>query len=91
MRRLCLIFILGWLIVLAFSLVLSIAAEENNAKALFEARCSQCHSNSRPLKKIKSEEEWRQTVTRMKGKAGRRISNEEKEIIIKYLSEIRGK
>ena len=64
---------------------------ENDAKGLFEKRCSICHSTSRPLGKTRSAEEWRQTVTRMKGYAGGKISDEDAEIIIGYLSEIRGK
>jgi hypothetical protein len=77
----------------AFGLIplsVTIGAEED-AKGLFEKRCSICHSTSRPLGKTKSAEEWRQTVTRMKGYAGGKISDEEAEIIIEYLSETRGK
>jgi len=70
---------------------LSISAEENSAKALFEARCSMCHSTSRPLGKTKTPEQWRQTVTRMQERTAGKISDDEREIIIRYLSEIRGK
>jgi mono/diheme cytochrome c family protein len=66
-------------------------AAESDAKALFEKRCSLCHPVSRPLSKNKSGDEWRQTVTRMKGYAGDRISEEEAAIIIDYLTETRGK
>lgn len=66
-------------------------AAENDAKELFEKRCSTCHATSRPLGKTKSAEEWRQTVIRMKGYAGGKISDGEAEIIIEYLSETRGK
>jgi len=77
----------------AFSLIQAadIKAAESDAKALFEKRCSLCHPTSRPLSKNKSGDEWRQTVTRMKTHAGDRISDEEVEIIIDYLTEIRGK
>jgi cytochrome c2 len=73
----------------AFSLIQAadIKAADIDAKALFENRCSMCH----PIDKSKSGEEWRQTVMRMKARAGDRISDQEAEIIIKYLTEIRGK
>ena len=64
---------------------------DSEAKALFEKRCSLCHPVSRPLSKNMSGDEWRQTVMRMKARAGDRISDEEAEIIINYLTEIRGK
>ena len=84
-----------WLLVLlvAVSLTLvSVAADaEDDAKALFEKRCSLCHPASRPLGMTKTPQEWSQTVTRMKGYAGGKISDEEGKIITKYLSEIRGK
>ena len=66
-------------------------AEANEAKSLFEKRCSLCHSTSRALDKSKTAEEWKQTVTRMKGHAGDRISDEDAETISKYLAETRGK
>jgi hypothetical protein len=86
---------IGWLmiplVVVGLILVWGEAAAESDAKALFEKRCSLCHPTSRPLSKNKSGDEWRQTVTRMKTHAGDRISDEEVEIIIDYLTEIRGK
>jgi len=77
----------------AFSLIpaADIKAADSDAKALFENRCSMCHPTSKPLSMRKSGEEWRQTVMRMKARAGDRISDEEAETIIKYLTEIRGK
>jgi cytochrome c2 len=77
----------------AFSLIqpADIKAADSDAKALFEKRCSMCHPYDKPLSMSKSGEEWRQTVMRMKGRAGDRISDEEAEIIIKYLTAIRGK
>ena len=77
----------------AFSLIQAadIKAADSDAKALFENRCSMCHPIDKPLSMSKSGEEWRQTVMRMKARAGDRISDEEAEIIIKYLTAIRGK
>jgi cytochrome c5 len=67
------------------------AADKPDPKALFEARCSMCHPLSRPLEKKKTAVEWRETVMRMKGLAGGKVSDAEAEVIIKYLSETRGK
>ena len=71
--------------------ILGITAEDSDAKALFEKRCSLCHSTSRPLGKTKSSNEWEKTVMRMKGYAGDRISDQDANIITVYLAEIRGK
>ncbi|HVO83326.1 MAG TPA: c-type cytochrome [Syntrophobacteria bacterium] len=67
------------------------AADKADPKALFEARCSTCHPLSRPLGKKMTAAEWRETVMRMKGLAGGKISDAEAEAIIKYLNETRGK
>ncbi len=68
-----------------------ITAEESDAKALFEKRCSLCHPTSRPLSTTKGGEEWQKTVSRMKGYASGRISDKDAGVIIEYLTEIRGK
>ena len=68
-----------------------IKAADSSVEGLFERRCSMCHPTARPLSKTKTGEEWRQTVMRMKARAGDRISDEEAEMLIKYLTEIRGK
>ena len=71
--------------------VAGMKAADSDAKAVFESRCSTCHPTSRPLSKTKSEAEWRQTVMKMKTYASGRISDEEAESIIAYLTEVRGK
>jgi hypothetical protein len=68
-----------------------ITAEDGDAKAVFEKRCSLCHPTSRPLGKTKSSGEWEKTVMRMKGYADDRISDQDAKIITGYLTEIRGK
>ena len=70
---------------------LGTASEKTSGKALFEERCSTCHDTDRPLGKTKTPEGWRQTVTTMQEHAAGAISDEERDIIIEYLSEIRGK
>jgi cytochrome c5 len=79
------------LVVVGLISVSGITAEESDAKAVFEKRCSLCHPTSRPLGKTKSSEEWEKTVMRMKGYAGDRISDKDAKIITEYLAEIRGK
>jgi len=60
------------------------------AKAVFEAKCSLCHSISRPLGKHKTPEEWRKTVTRMQKKAPDKISDADVKAILAYLNAVRG-
>jgi hypothetical protein len=83
--------ILVSLVAIGFFWVSNEIAADDNAKAVFEKLCSLCHSTSRSLDTNKSGDEWRQSVMRMKTYAGDRISDEEAEIIIDYLTEIRGK
>jgi cytochrome c5 len=79
------------LVVVGLISVSGMTAEESDAKAVFEKRCSLCHPTSRPLGKTKSSEEWEKTVMRMKGYAGGRISDKDAKIIAGYLAEVRGK
>ncbi len=60
------------------------------ARAVFEARCSRCHSLDRPLKKNKSRDGWKKTVYRMKRYAGGAISEDDAEQIVEYLVRVRG-
>jgi mono/diheme cytochrome c family protein len=62
-----------------------------DAKALFESKCSQCHSTDRPKSKKKTEKEWESTVTRMKNQNRGKITDEEAKIIIGYLTATYGK
>jgi cytochrome c5 len=62
----------------------TIATEEEGA-ALLEERCSVCHPSARPKSKTKTPEQWERTVTRMMGK-GAKLSDEEKETLVDYLS-----
>ncbi len=57
-----------------------------DAKALFEQKCSTCHSIDRPKSKKKTAKEWENTVMRMKNVNGCPITDEEAKIIIDYLS-----
>ena len=83
--------ILVFLAVIGFFWVSNETAADDDAKAVFEKRCALCHAASKSLATNKSGDEWRQTVMRMQAYAGDGISDEEAEIIIDYLTEIRGK
>ena len=62
-------------------------SEGVDAKALFESKCKLCHSIEKPKSKKKSSDGWKNTVMRMKNVNGCPISDDEAEIIIKYLAE----
>ena len=83
--------LLASLVLVGLLPIKGITADESDAKGLFEKRCSLCHPTSRPLSATKSSEEWENTVSRMKGYAGDRISDQDAKIITEYLAEIRGK
>jgi cytochrome c5 len=63
---------------------------DSKAKALFEAKCSVCHSLSRPLGKTMDLAGWTKTVTRMQKVNGCPITDQEAKTIIDYLVAVRG-
>ena len=63
---------------------------EASGKAVFETKCSACHATSRALGKNKDRAGWEGTVKRMQGKRADHLSDAEVEIIVNYLTEIRG-
>lgn len=66
--------------------------DEKAAKAIFESKCSICHSLDWPLERRKTNEGWKETVKRMRKKtAGNIISDEDEKIIVEYLTRVRGK
>lgn len=56
-----------------------------NGSELLEARCSICHPSSRPKGLKKTPKQWETTVKRMVAK-GAKLSNDEKMILVDYLS-----
>lgn len=62
-----------------------VALAENDGAALLEERCAVCHPSARPKSKQKTPEQWETTVNRMMGK-GARLSEEEKVILLDFLS-----
>lgn len=74
----------------AYGVVLAGGAEAPDPAGLYEKTCSICHVIERSKSKRKSEKAWRKTVMKMK-KNGAPITNEEAEIIIRYLADNYGK
>lgn len=64
-------------------------AEEMEPKALFEKRCSKCHSLNK-INRSESEEGWKTIVNKMKKKFFSGISDEDAAIIIEYLTNTKG-
>ena len=58
---------------------------QDDGATLLEQRCSVCHPSARPKSKQKTPEQWDATVTRMMGK-GAKLTPEEKQILVDYLS-----
>jgi hypothetical protein len=68
------------------------AFDDRAAKAIFESRCSVCHSLDWPLEKRKSRDGWKETVKRMKARTvGDTITSEDENVIVDYLSRLRSK
>lgn len=80
---------LSGLLFFVFSVTFVYSAED--AKALFEKKCSGCHSSNRPKSKQKTAGEWQTTVLRMKDVNGCAITNEEAQVIMDYLAKTYGK
>lgn len=80
-----------FLLIVAIGFVLSamptpVVFAEPEGASLLEERCSVCHPSSRPKSKQKTPEQWESTVNRMMGK-GAKLSEEEKTILLNFLSE----
>ena len=66
------------------------AADELETKALFEKRCSKCHNLER-TNQTETSEKWMALVNTMKNKWFSGVSDQDAEVIAKYLIENRGK
>jgi mono/diheme cytochrome c family protein len=65
-------------------------ADANDAKALFEKKCSACHTFNKAISKKKTPAEWEKTVKGMIVK-GAKITEEEARAITDYLAKNYGK
>jgi hypothetical protein len=59
---------------------------KEDSDALFERKCSVCHKIDRPKSQRKTQEEWKNTVIRMKNIHRAPITDEETKVIVDYLS-----
>ena len=62
----------------------------DDARSLFEIKCSSCHSLDRPASKKKNYDEWLSTTHRMID-YGATVTDEEAEVIATYLAQVYGK
>ncbi|MBW1980240.1 MAG: hypothetical protein JRJ12_03385 [Deltaproteobacteria bacterium] len=91
MNKLLVIVAVGMFLVAAMAAAgAAVKAGGSQPQAIFEAKCSQCHDLNRTLSKRKSAAGWQETVSRMQHHSGGSITDAEAELIIKYLTEIRG-
>ena len=56
-----------------------------DVKALFEQKCSTCHTVTRSTSQMKTAREWERTVLRMKNVNGASVTDQEARMIIEYL------
>lgn len=59
-------------------------ARQKKEQELFLRDCSQCHPADVALETGKTDEQWRQTARKMMDKAGRKISDDELDILTQY-------
>jgi mono/diheme cytochrome c family protein len=88
-KKILIVIIISLLVLTGLSLYAA-EATKVDAKALFEKKCSQCHSADRPKSKKKTAAEWESTVARMQ-KNGCPVTDEEAKIIVDYLANTYGK
>ena len=79
---------------LSLGLTTNLSAQELDGKALFEKKCSACHSLDRPKSHHESEQGWEKIVTSMRRKASldssKSFTKEEADAITRYLEETQG-
>ena len=71
--------------------LVSAVSDDEAAKALFESKCSQCHSLENATDKTDTPKGWLSTVTRMREQNGCDITRQESDIIIDYLAKFYGR
>lgn len=74
-----------------FIFISPVAMAQDKGKELFESKCKLCHGLDRPASKKKTNQEWNETVSRMKNKHKAPITDEEVALIVEYLSKTYGK
>ena len=84
MKRVCFLILALSFVVLTLQTPL-VQAQDKGA-ALLEERCSGCHPRSLAESKQKTPKQWQATVSRMIHR-GARLTDEEKKVLVDYLSE----
>ncbi|MBI5417856.1 hypothetical protein HZA55_07925 [Candidatus Poribacteria bacterium] len=64
---------------------INIFSEDDVSQAIFEQKCSACHSIDRIVSKKKSNADWKSTIERMRSKKVNHINEDESIIILHYL------
>jgi len=67
------------------------SGQATDTKALFEKKCSTCHSSKKATGQKKNQAEWADTVMRMKNKNGAPVNDEEAKSITEHLAKNYGK
>ena len=73
-------------ILVAGLFVLGACSSQQQGKALFEAKCFQCHSLEKSLSESKSMAEWKKTIETMASYSDGAITKQDVEKIVKYLA-----
>ena len=90
MKRIGVYFLAMVFVIASVVLAQNIREAQVDAKALFENKCSACHSTDRPKSKNKTASEWADTVERMRGH-GCAVNDAQAKIIVDYLAKNYGK
>ena len=77
------------MILIGLSFVDRTGAQDGDARALFNKRCSKCHGLDR-TNRTETPDNWRKIVFEMKNKWFSGISDQEAEIIADYLANTKG-
>jgi hypothetical protein len=73
------------ILILLSAFISTASAADISPEDLLETRCTVCHNLDVVLKAKKNRAEWESTINRMISN-GAQLNNEEKEVLIKYLS-----
>lgn len=90
MKRIGVYFLAMVFVIASVVLAQNIREAQVDAKALFENKCSACHSTDRPKSKNKTASEWADTVERMR-EHGCAVNDAQAKIIVDYLAKNYGK
>jgi cytochrome c2 len=90
MKRISLSVLAVFFAIASAVLAQDVQKDQVDAKALFENKCSACHSIDRSKSKKKTASAWADIVKRMR-RRGAAVTDQEAKIIVDYLAENYGK